>query len=90
MSSRFSMRELRSSLAADTISNQSAKNADTFTSYKAAPKQRLQLLEVQVTRAETREERYLPQLGSVATKRRANGSETNKERKRKRWLDIKR
>merc|ERR1711953_1421375 len=84
VSDRFSMRQLRSSISSAAIdagdrkgkvSNQSTKSAASFTNYTAAPKQRLQLVEVQ--------------LGSVAkAKDWSRGIESNKERKRRRWKEI--
>merc|ERR1711953_1275228 len=86
VSDRFSMRQLRSSISSAAIdagdrkgkvSNQSTKSAASFTNYTAAPKQRLQLVEVQ--------------LGSVAkAKDWSRGIESNKERKRRRWKEIQR
>merc|ERR1712012_768417 len=52
-----------------------AKNAASFTSFTAAPKQRLQLLDIQ--------------LGSVARlKDWSEGKESNREKKRRRWKEI--
>merc|ERR1719278_2284450 len=80
------MRQLRSSISAATVdvgdrksrvSNQSTKSAASFTSFTAAPKQRLQLLDIQ--------------LGSVARpKDWSVGKESNKEKKRRRWKEIQR
>ena len=57
MSSRYSMRSLRSSLAANNLSiNQSisstraVKNSQVVTAYTAVPKQRLNLVDSQVNR----------------------------------------
>jgi len=84
--SRFSMRQLRSSISAaavdigdrkSRVSNQSTKSAASFTSFTTAPKQRLQLLDIQ--------------LGSVARpKDWSEGKESNKEKKRRRWKEIQR
>jgi len=87
VSDRFSMRQLRSSISSAAVdvgdrkgkvSNQSTKNAASFTNYTSAPKQRLQLAEIQ--------------LSSVARPKDwgRERRESNKERKRRRWKEIQR
>lgn len=92
VSSRFSMRQLRSSLATDTmdaanrstrVSNQGTKSAASFTSYKAAPKQRLNILDVQLDAVKPRD-------WADTRARTKTGTENNQMRKRRRWQEIQR
>ena len=79
------------------VSNQSTKNAASFTNYTTAPKQRLQLAEIQVHCFTCYNSLILivpvlSQLGSVARPKDwgRESRESNKERKRRKWKEIQR